>query len=109
MQWYFHSRALSCWALYLRNNVMYTVSFLQVSTMLSGGSTGVPRQYFEALDWLEQRYDGLGKDEPLMARARFHRASAGRNLLTISVHALKRPGLFQCSHLDEEALELAKM
>ena len=35
MQWYFHSRALSCWALYLRNNVMYTVVCLQISTMLS--------------------------------------------------------------------------
>lgn len=45
IQWYFHSKALSCWALYLRNNVMYT----------------------------------------LIAIARFHRASAGRNLLTFSV------------------------
>ena len=44
-----------------------------------------------------------------MARARFHRASAGRNLLTVSMHALKLAGVLQCSHLDEEALELAKM
>lgn len=52
--------------------------------------------------------NGLGKYEPLMAKARFHKASAGRNLFTISMHALKPLGIFQCSHLDEETLELAK-
>ena len=42
----------------------------------------------------------------LIAIARFHKASAGKNLFTHSVHALeipKDPG----SHLDEEALKLA--
>ena len=29
------------------------------------GSTGVPRQYLGAPDWLEQRYHGVGKYEPL--------------------------------------------
>ena len=41
-----------------------------------------------------------------IAIARFHKASAGKNLFTNSVHTLEVlniPG----SHLDEEALELA--
>ena len=41
-----------------------------------------------------------------IAIARFHKASAGKNLFTHSVHTLKVakiPG----SHLDEEALKLA--
>ena len=40
------------------------IVFLQVRVMLSGGSTGVPRQCFGAPHRLEQRINGLGKYEP---------------------------------------------
>ena len=41
-----------------------------------------------------------------IAIARFHKASAGKNLFTFSVHTLGAPNI-PGSHLDEEALELA--
>ena len=87
---------------------MYTVVFLQFSTMISERVRESRANILALPIGLKWGYNGQGGYEPLMARARFQRASAGRNLFTISVHALKPPGLFQCSHLDEETLELAK-
>ena len=41
-----------------------------------------------------------------IAMARFHKASAGKNLFTHSVRTLEVPNI-PSSHLDEEALKLA--
>ena len=43
----------------------------------------------------------------LIAIAKFHKASAGRNLCIFSTHP--RVSRYSSSHLDEEALELAEM
>ena len=42
----------------------------------------------------------------LIAMARFHKASAGRNLFTLSVHRLETPNV-PGLHLDKKALKLA--